>query len=155
MLSTFYNTYIQLPNADTPLASEILDNLKLYPFFKDCIGSIDGTHLDAFVPDEAVAHYQNQKGRLLQNVLAVCSQDMHFTYILSGWEESASDGHIFDDAQWRDLKIPEGKFFLADAGFSTCNMLVVPYQREHYHLKEWRRVGSWYGLIKLTNHDYY
>ena len=96
--SSFYNTYVQLPNADTPLASEIQDNLKLYPFFKDCIGSIDGTHLDAFVPDDAVARYRNRKGRLLQNVLAACSQDMCFTYILSGWEGSASDGHIFDDA---------------------------------------------------------
>jgi hypothetical protein len=153
--STFYNTYIQLPNADTPLASEILDNPKLYPFFKDCIGSIDGTHLNAFVPDKAVARYRNWKGRLSQNVLAACSQDMHFTSILSGWEGSASDGHIFDDARRRDLKIPEGKLFLADAGFPTCDMLVVPYRRKHYHLKEWGRVGLRYGLIKPTNHDYY
>jgi hypothetical protein len=109
MSSSFYDTYVQLPNADTLLASEIQDNPKLYPFFKDCIGSIDGTHLDAFVPDNAVACYQNWKGRLSQNVLAACSQDMHFTYILklrgtpkasdtSRWEGSASDGHIFDDA---------------------------------------------------------
>ncbi|KZP07057.1 hypothetical protein FIBSPDRAFT_716252, partial [Athelia psychrophila] len=46
--SEFYNSYIRLPTSTTPLALEIHDDLKLYPFFKDCIGSIDGTHLDAF-----------------------------------------------------------------------------------------------------------
>jgi hypothetical protein len=136
-LSTFYNSYVQLPTADTPLASEIWDNPKLYPFFKDCQGSIDGMHLDAFVPDDAVAQYQNQKGGLSQNVLAACSQDMHFTYILSGWEGSASDGHIFDDARWNNLTIPERKYFLADAGFATSDVMLLPYQGEHYHLKEW------------------
>ncbi|KAJ8597533.1 hypothetical protein M405DRAFT_717034, partial [Rhizopogon salebrosus TDB-379] len=42
---TFYHAYVQLPNANTPLASEIEDNPKFYPFFQDCQGSIDGTHL--------------------------------------------------------------------------------------------------------------
>lgn len=131
---------MQLPNADTPLAAEINDNPKLYPFFKDCQGSIDGTHLDAFVPDEDVARYRNRKGRLSQNVLAACSQDMHFTYILSGWEGSAADGHIYEDARRNDLTVPAGKYFLADAGFSMCDTLLVPYRGEWYHLKEWGKV---------------
>ena len=137
----FYNSYVKLPTADTPLASEIRDDPKLYPFFKDCQGSIDGTHLDAFVPDDAVARYCNRKGRLSQNVLAACSQDMRFIYVLSGWEGSAADGHIFEDARQHDLAIPAGKYFLADAGFSTCDNLMVPYRGERYHLKEWGRVG--------------
>ena len=53
----FYNSYVKLPDANTPLASEIWDNPKLYPFFKDCQGSIDGTHLDAFCLDDAVKWY--------------------------------------------------------------------------------------------------
>ncbi|KAG1860751.1 hypothetical protein F4604DRAFT_1527134, partial [Suillus subluteus] len=40
-----YNTYVQLPDANTPLALEIEDNPKFHPFFQDCQGSIDGTHL--------------------------------------------------------------------------------------------------------------
>jgi len=83
----------------------------LYPFFKDCQGSIDSTHLDTFVPDDAVARYWNRKGRLSQNVLAACSQDMRFTYILSRWEGSASDGLVFDDARRNDMPIPESKYF--------------------------------------------
>ena len=80
---TFYNSYVRLPDADTPLASEIRNNLKLYPFFKDCQGSIDGPHLNAFCPDDAVKWYRNHKGGVSQNVLAECSQDMCFTYIVT------------------------------------------------------------------------
>ena len=137
----FYNSYVKLPDANTPLASEIQDNPKLYPFFKDCQGSIDGTHLDAFCPDDAVKRYRNRKGGISQNVLAACSQDMRFTYILSGWEGSASDGYIFDDARQSNLTVPPGRYFLADAGFSSCNVLLVPYRGERYHLKEWGRVN--------------
>ena len=45
-----------------------------------------------------MAPYQNQKGFLSQNVLAACTFNMHFCYVLPGWEGSASDGHVFDDA---------------------------------------------------------
>lgn len=139
--SRFYNSYIQLPISTTPLASEIHDDPKLYPFFKDCIGSIDGTHLDAFVPDDEVARYRDRKGRLSQNVLAACSQDMRFTYILSGWEGSAADGYIYEDARRKNLRVPPGKYFLADAGFSRCDTLLVPYRGERYHLKEYGRTN--------------
>lgn len=137
----FYNVYVRLPDEHTPLSDEIRNNPKHYPFFKDCIGSIDGTHLDAFVPEADVARYRNRKGRLSQNVLAACAQDMRFIYILSGWEGSASDGHIFEDARRQDLTIVPGKYFLADAGFPTCDVLLVPFRRKRYHLKEWGRVG--------------
>ena len=68
---TFYNCYVKLPSTDqTP--PEIRDDPKLYPFFKDCRGAIDGTHIEAFVPDEAMARYRNHKGYLPQNVLTNC-----------------------------------------------------------------------------------
>jgi hypothetical protein len=49
----FYNHYVKLPPKDqTP--PEIRDNPKLYPFFMDCRGVIDGTHIDVFVLDDVV-----------------------------------------------------------------------------------------------------
>ena len=36
-----------------------------------------------------------------------------------------------------DLTIPHGKFYLADAGFPSCDSLMVPYRGVRYHLKEW------------------
>ncbi|KAH8109015.1 hypothetical protein DFH11DRAFT_1470295, partial [Phellopilus nigrolimitatus] len=45
----FYTHYVKLPPVNqTP--SEISDNPKFFPFFKDCLGAIDGTHISAFVP---------------------------------------------------------------------------------------------------------
>ena len=77
VLPTFYNRYVKLPPAEqTPL--EIQNDPKLYPFFKDCRGAINGTHIEAFVPDDAMAHYQNHKGVLSQNVLATCTFNMCF-----------------------------------------------------------------------------
>jgi len=136
VLPAFYNRHVRLPPAEqTP--PEIQNDPKLYPFFKDCWGAINGTHIEAFVPDDAMARYRNQKGFLSQNVLAACTFDMRFCYVLPGWEGSASDGHVFDDACQHSLAIPPGTYFLADAGFPTCASLIVPFTHTRYHLKEW------------------
>jgi hypothetical protein len=136
VLGPFYNRYIKLPPKEqTP--PEIQNNPKLYPFFKDCRGAIDGTHIDAFVPDDAVARYHNRKGSLSQNVLAACTFDMRFCYVLPGWEGSAADGRVFDNARRESLAVSPGTYFLADAGFPTCDALMIPYKGERYHLKEW------------------
>ena len=67
---------------------------------------------------------------------------MRFTYILSGWEGSAADGNVWDDARCTDLTVPEGKYFLADAGFPTCDALLVPYRGKQYHLREWGQANQ-------------
>ncbi|GLB43986.1 putative DDE superfamily endonuclease [Lyophyllum shimeji] len=42
----FYSRYVKLPSEDhTP--PEIQKNPIFYPFLKDCLGAIDGTHIDA------------------------------------------------------------------------------------------------------------
>ena len=131
----FYQRHVKLPAKDkTP--PEIRCNPKLYPFFRDCRGAVDGTHVDAFVPDDAISCYQNRKGGLTQNVLAACTFDMQFCYVLSGWEGSAADGRVWDDARRNDFAISPGTYYLADAGFPTCHSLLVPYRGERYHLKE-------------------
>ncbi|KIK13573.1 hypothetical protein PISMIDRAFT_50956, partial [Pisolithus microcarpus 441] len=50
MVDTFsegpiYGTYVCLPRADSPIPSCITNNPKFYPFFKDAIGAINGTHI--------------------------------------------------------------------------------------------------------------
>ena len=62
---------------------------------------------------------------------------MRFTYVLAGWEGSAADGRVWEDARRSDLRIPEGRYYLADAGFPSCDALMVPYRGVRYHLKEW------------------
>src|ERR1700722_1315853 len=132
-----YKTYIKLPTAETPLADKIQSSKHYYPFFKDCLGALDGTHILTHTPEPVRAAYQDRKGQISQNILVVCSMDMRFLYLLSGWEGSASDSQVYNDARSSDFHVPDGKYYLADSGYGTCGALLVPYQCIHYHLKEW------------------
>src|SRR5258705_340537 len=60
---------------------------------------------------------QNQTGGVSQNCLAACSFNLWFQYVLSGWEGSIVDMAMYCNAHTNDLPIPEGKIYLADAGF--------------------------------------
>ena len=65
------------------------------------------------IPIEDRAKYRNRKGDLSTNVLGVCDPKIKFTYILLGWEGSASDSRVLGDALHRryGLKIPISKMF--------------------------------------------
>jgi len=42
---------------------------------------------------------------------------------------------------FHDLSIPEGKYYLADAGYPLCDALLVPFRGVRYHLREWEKSG--------------
>jgi len=106
----FYNNYVQLPCADTPILPEIRNNPKFYPLFKDALGAIDGTHINC-CPSAADWHTaRDRKGGITQNCLAICGFDMVFYYVFSGWEGSASDVTMFHDARMMDLLVPPRQY---------------------------------------------
>ncbi|KAG6470760.1 hypothetical protein ZIOFF_071837 [Zingiber officinale] len=121
--------------------SEIFNSNRFYPFFKDCVGAIDGTHIRVKVSPIDAPKFRGQKDFPTQNVLAACTFDLKFTYVLAGWEGTASDSRIIKNALTRQecLKIPEGKYYLVDAGFMLKSSLITPYRGERYHLKEYSR----------------
>lgn len=137
--STFYHKYVVLPNEHTALSSRIVNNPKLFPFFQGCLGAIDCTHIRAHVPATDAARYRDRDGNLTFNHLAACSLDMYFLYVLPGWEGSAGDGKVFLDSRMNDFSIPPTRYYLADAGFPSCNALLVPYRNVCYHLREYLR----------------
>ncbi|KAK9091271.1 hypothetical protein Sjap_024448 [Stephania japonica] len=67
------------------------------------------------------SNYRNHHGFTSQNVLAACNFDLEFIYVLSRWEGSAHDSRILTDALSRrnGLKVPQGKYFLVNCGFSN------------------------------------
>ncbi|XP_026432316.1 uncharacterized protein LOC113329688 [Papaver somniferum] len=95
---------------DTP--TEILENPRFYPYFKDCIGSIDGTQIPAMVGLDEQVPFWCRKGFISQNVLVACSFDLQFQYVLAGWEGSAADSRILDSSLTRchRLIVPEVVF---------------------------------------------
>ena len=54
-------------------------------YFADVRGAIDGTHIAAHIPVKFRTPFRIRKGTLPQDVLAGCTLDMYFFYILPGW----------------------------------------------------------------------
>lgn len=136
---SMYPEVVKEPDYDA-LPTRIAENPKFFPFFKDCVGALDGSHIKAYVTGESKP-WRNRKGVLSQNVLAVVDFNMLFTYVLAGWEGSAADITVLGFA--RDMEgfgstLPPEKYYLADAGYISSSMTMIPFSGGvRYHLKEW------------------
>ena len=129
--------YVSLPQAPFSIHPKISSSGKFSPYFNDCIGALDGTHIQCQVSAGDTAPYRNRKDYLSQNVLAVCGHDMFFHYVLPGWEGSAHDAKVLGDAiENKGFTIPKDKYYLADAGYSNTDFMMIPYSGIRYHLKE-------------------
>ncbi|XP_077249249.1 uncharacterized protein LOC143888709 [Tasmannia lanceolata] len=130
--------FIKPPTGETP--SQIEGNPRWMPYFKNCIGAIDGTYIRAKVSVEEKPSYFCRKHFIAQNILAACDFDLKFTYVLAGWEGSASDSRVLADALTRADKIPliPGKFYLGDGGYPLLRHFVNQHRKTAYHLNEWR-----------------
>ena len=72
-----------------------------------CIGSIDGTHIPCVPLRENSDAWYNRKGFHSQNVLAACSFDMRFTYMLAGYEGSCHEAGMLEEViAFHDFPIP-------------------------------------------------
>ena len=123
-----YSKYVRLPSSDTPLHPSICDNPRHFSFFQDMIGAINGTHITCIPSADTRDAVRHCKGFTSPNCLMCCDFDMLFTYILSSWEGSVPDATIYYNVRMMDLAVPEGKYYLADAGFPNCPQLLVPYR---------------------------
>ncbi|GAV65183.1 LOW QUALITY PROTEIN: DDE_4 domain-containing protein, partial [Cephalotus follicularis] len=130
---------VRSPDDSTP--PEIMNSRRFYPYFKDCVGAIDGTHVRASIPLEIQGRFHGRKGGTTQNVLAAITFDLKFTYVLAGWEGSAHDSRILNSPLSRSggFKIPEGKIYLGDAGCGVQPGIISPYRGVRYHLNEFSK----------------
>ena len=65
---------------------------------QDCVGAIDGTDVRASVPPKIQGRFRSRKDGTTQNVLTAISFDLKFTCVFAGWEDSAHDSHVLNDA---------------------------------------------------------
>ncbi|CAL8150682.1 unnamed protein product [Prunus armeniaca] len=140
-LNSIASDWMAKPGPAVP--SKIRESTRFYPYFKDCIGAIDGTHIPAMVRGRDVSSYRNRHGKISQNVLAACNFDLEFIYVLSGWEGSAHDSKLLNDALSRrnGLKVPQGKYFLVDCGFPNRRQFLAPFRGVRYHLQDFAGYG--------------
>lgn len=128
--------FFQPPGTDVP--PEISVDPRLYPYFKDCVGAVDGIHFPVTVGVDEQGPFRNKNGLLSQNVLAACSFDLKFHYVLAGWEGSASDLRVLNSALTRrnKLQVPEGKYYLVNNKYANLPAFMAPYQDAPYHSNE-------------------
>ncbi|XP_034604831.2 uncharacterized protein [Setaria viridis] len=117
---------IRAPSNETPV--KISNSPRWYPYFKDCVGAIDGTHVYARVPAKIQAAFRGRKHYPTQNVLAAVDFDLKFTYVLAGWEGSAHDATVLADALEREdgLRVPPGMAEEMNADILAADELVFP-----------------------------
>ncbi|MBA0742408.1 hypothetical protein Gogos_015468, partial [Gossypium gossypioides] len=65
-----------------------------WKWFKNFLGVLDGTHIKIRVLKVDKLRCRTRKGDIATNMLGVCIPDMHFVYILLGWEGSIIDGRV-------------------------------------------------------------
>lgn len=134
-----YNVWVRQPTPQSiPKKHDRYTNPKHTALTSRCLGAIDGTHIPAHPPAHQAMAFRNRKGHLSFNVLAGVTLDEYFCYVYASWEGSAHDAQVYQSALVNGgFIIPEGYYYLADAGYSDLNRLLVPYRATRYHLKEW------------------
>ena len=100
---TLYTQHVHLSDS-TKIHTCIQENLRFWPFFKDAIGALDGSHIHAAPGRLEHGTYRNHKGFTSQNCLFACDFDLFFTYVLTGWEGLATNAHVYEDACTKGLK---------------------------------------------------
>ena len=144
----FYPKYVCMPGAGSLVPPKIRYNPT---FFKDALGAIDGSHFASAPPQEERPFCRNRKGFVSQNCLFACSFDFLFVflfvYALTGWEGSANDAHVWEDALLKNFVIPDGRYYLADAGYPSCKEFLTPYENVFYHLAEWGCASIRYEIL--------
>ncbi|KAL1944221.1 hypothetical protein VTO73DRAFT_3406 [Trametes versicolor] len=138
----FYTSYVRLPEETEPVPERIYYDPRYHPFFEHVLGAGDGSHITTAPSAEERGASRNRKGGVSQNIFATCTLDtLLFTYVLSGIEGSATDSTVFQRAREADFRVPEGRYYLADAGYGFNDALLVPYRGVRYHLAEWGRAA--------------
>ena len=80
------------------------------------------------IPLDLQPRYRNRKGTLSQNVLAVYNFNIEFIYILAGWEGSAHDVRVLQNAQMSyRFNTLKGKYWLSDTGYSNSEFVLTLY----------------------------
>lgn len=145
IVKRLYRQYVVMPELKTP--ARIRGDRAMYPWFEHCVGALDGSHIPIAAPhgDSGQDHvpFRNRKAGMSQNVLAAVDFDHNFVYVLAGWEGSANDQKVINDAMSRprgSLRLETPWYFLADAGYSfNCGLTLPPFKNVRYHLQEWNQ----------------
>ncbi|XP_017470323.1 PREDICTED: uncharacterized protein LOC108362015, partial [Rhagoletis zephyria] len=134
--------YVSPPNV-TELR-KIADDFFIKTGMPNCVGAIDGKHINMFRPRKSGSLYFNYKKRFSITLLAACDANYVFTYVDVGSFGSQSDGGIFSRTAFGKkildgtLEVPPDRplphtsinfpyYFVADNAFPLKKNLMRPF----------------------------
>ena len=59
---------------------------------------IDGTHISVSTPSNKTIAFKDRRSDITQNAMCACNFNTPFTYVHAGWEGSANDSRVMQDA---------------------------------------------------------
>jgi hypothetical protein len=75
---------------------------RMMPYFKDCIGALDGIHISSTPPPKDLIRFIGRSGKPTQNVMAVIDFDLRFTYASIEQPGSMHDTNVLFHALEQD-----------------------------------------------------
>ncbi|KAM9314409.1 putative nuclease HARBI1 [Pholidichthys leucotaenia] len=90
--------YVKLPFTESEV-EELVSGFERTHGMPQCLGAIDGTHIQIKQPSVNSMYYLNKKGQLSLNIQATCDYQHRFLDVVVKWPGSANDAQVFADSQ--------------------------------------------------------
>jgi hypothetical protein len=122
VIPTLSHHFLKAPDPNI-VHPKITKNPRFFPFFRNCLGAIDGTHIPIWISSKKTSPFRNRKGTLSINVTVACDFDLNITFVSNGWEGSATDWRVLRSAVSKGFHVPSDKFYLVDGGCANTPII--------------------------------
>lgn len=141
-----------MPSTDEEWISVAHDFKSLWQF-DNCVGAIDGKHIQIVKPANSGSYYYNYKGTFSTVVMAVVNANYEFIMVHTGINGKVSDGGVFQETTFykklvhKNLNLPNATIvndtqyvlpytFVGDQAFPLMVNLMKPYPDKHITKEE-------------------
>lgn len=110
--------------------------------FPNCIGAIDGKHVQIKCPAESGSNYYNYKGTFSIILFALVDAEYNFLYIDVGANGKSNDGAVFQAStlniamERNTLNLPQNAVIVADDAFPLRKDILKPFSKRNLTISE-------------------